>query len=152
TPMSRPPPPMARSILDTIGNTPLLELSRCVGPRGLEGRILAKLETTNPGSSKKDRIALEIVREARADGSLRPGQAVVGMTSGNTGTGLAVVCRALGHPVIAVISRGNTVERVRQMAALGAEVVVVDQAPGSVPGKVSGDDLDLVEEATRREV
>jgi cysteine synthase A len=150
--MSRTPPPLARSILDTIGNTPLLELSRCVGPRGLKGRILAKLETTNPGSSKKDRIALEIVREARADGSLRPGQAVVEMTSGNTGTGLAVVCRALGHPFVAVISRGNTVERVRQMAALGAEVVLVDQAPGSVPGMVSGDDLDLVEEATRREV
>jgi cysteine synthase A len=150
--MSRTPPPLARSILDTIGNTPLLELSRCVGPRGLKGNILAKLETTNPGSSKKDRIALEIVREARADGSLRPGQAVVEMTSGNTGTGLAVVCRALGHPFVAVISRGNTVERVRQMAALGAEVVLVDQAPGSVPGMVSGDDLDLVEAATRREV
>src|SRR5206468_2277403 len=84
-----------------------------VAARGLHGRILAKLESLNPGSSKKDRVALEIVREARADGSLRDGQAVVELTSGNTGTGLAIVCRALGHPFVAVSSRGNSVERVR---------------------------------------
>lgn len=150
--MSHPAPPLARSVVDLIGNTPLLELSRCVGPRGLSGRILAKLETANPGSSKKDRIAREIVLGARADGSLRPGQTVVEMTSGNTGTGLALVCRALGHPFVAVISRGNTVERVRHMRALGAEVVVVDQAPGSRPGMVSGADLDLVEAEAGRVV
>jgi cysteine synthase A len=136
---------MARSILDVIGNTPLLELGRCVGPKGLTGRLLAKLETTNPGASKKDRIALEIIREARADGSLREGQTVVEMTSGNTGTGLAIVCRALGHPFVAVISRGNSVERVAQMRALGAEVEIVEQGPGSIPGRVTGDDLARVE-------
>ena len=87
------PPPLAHSVLDVIGNTPLLELSRCVVPRGLRGRLLAKLETSNPGSSKKDRIALEILREARASGALRPGQTVLEVTSGNTGTGLAIVCR-----------------------------------------------------------
>src|SRR5947199_2825025 len=146
--MSQHPPPLARSILDVIGNTPMLELSRCVAPRGLRGRLLAKLESLNPGSSKKDRIALEIVREARADGSLRPGQTVVEMTSGNTGTGLAIVCRAMGHPFVAVISRGNTVERVRQMRALGAEVEIVEQAPGSMIGQVSGADLALVEART----
>ena len=139
---------LARSILDVIGETPLVELNRAVGVRGLGGRILAKLESFNPGSSKKDRVALEIVREARADGSLREGQTVVELTSGNTGTGLAIVCRALGHPFVAVISRGNSVERVRQMRALGAEVVVVDQAIDSIPGQVSGADLDLVESRT----
>lgn len=144
------PPPLADSVLDVIGNTPLLDLKRCVGRRGLRGRILAKLETVNPGSSMKDRIALEILREARADGRLREGQAVVEVTSGNTGTGLAIVCRALGHPFVAVISRGNSVERVLQMKAFGAEVVVVDQAPGSVPGQVSGDDLTRVEEVAGR--
>src|SRR3954452_3699839 len=142
------PPPLAHSILDVIGNTPLVELRRCVASTGRKGRLLAKLETLNPGASKKDRIALEIVREARAAGTLRPGQTVVELTSGNTGTGLAIVCRALGHPFVALISRGNSVERVRQMHALGAEVVVVDQAPGATPGQVSGDDLALVEART----
>lgn len=135
-----------------IGNTPLVELRRVVARRGLRGRILAKLEHLNPGSSKKDRIALEIIRRARADGRLRPGQAVVEVTSGNTGTGLAIVCAALGHPFVAVMSRGNTIERARQMAAMGAEVVLVDQAEGSLDGQVTGDDMRLVEaEADRVE-
>jgi cysteine synthase A len=141
-------PPLAHSIIDAIGGTPLIELNRAVRAKGLRGRILAKLESANPGSSKKDRVALEIIREARADGSLREGQTVVELTSGNTGTGLAIVCKALGHPFVAVISRGNSVERVRQMRAFGAEVVVVEQAPGSQPGQVSGDDLALVEART----
>ena len=70
----RRPPPLADSILGAIGNTPLVELRQIVCRRGLDGRILAKLEYLNPGSSKKDRVALEIVRRARADGRLRPGQ------------------------------------------------------------------------------
>src|SRR3954452_5311956 len=139
-------PPLAHSILDVIGSTPMVELGRSVSRLGLKGRLLVKLEYLNPGASKKDRIALEIIREARASGNLRPGQTVVELTSGNTGTGLAIVCRALGHPFVALISRGNSVERVRQMTALGAEVIVVDQSPGSIPGQVSGDDLARVEE------
>ena len=111
-------PPLAHSILDVIGHTPLVELTRSVAPRGLRGRLLVKLEYFSPGGSKKDRIALEIIREARASGELQPGQTVVELTSGNTGTGLAIVCRALGHPFVAVISRGNSVERVRQMDGL----------------------------------
>jgi cysteine synthase A len=146
--MASTPPPLAHSILDVIGNTPLVELHRAVARRGLEGRLLAKLETYNPGSSKKDRVALEIIREARSRGELEAGQTVVELTSGNTGTGLAIVCRALGHPFVAVISRGNSIERVRQMTAFGAEVVIVDQAPGSAPGQVSGEDLALVEVRT----
>jgi cysteine synthase A len=75
---------------------------------------------------------------------------VVELTSGNTGAGLAIVCSALGHPFVAVMSRGNTIERARQMAALGAEVVLVDQAPRGVPGQVSGEDMTAVEEQTQR--
>lgn len=90
----RKPPPMAASILEAIGNTPLVELRQVVARRGLEGRVLAKLEYLNPGSSKKDRVALEIVRRAKLDGRLQPGQVVVEVTSGNTGTGLAIVCGA----------------------------------------------------------
>jgi cysteine synthase len=136
------------SALKAIGDTPLVELSRIT--RGLHGRILAKLEYLNPGYSKKDRIALQIIEDAEADGRLRPGQTVVELTSGNTGTGLAIVCGVKGYPFVAVMSKGNSVERARMMAALGAEVVLVDQLPSSVPGQVSGGDLELVERATQR--
>lgn len=144
------PPPLVASVVDAIGNTPLVELHRVRDLLGLDGRILAKLEHLQPGLSKKSRVAREMVVRARADGSLTPGQTVVELTSGNTGTGLAISCRALGHPFVAVMSRGNTVERARMMAALGAEVVLVEQAPGSAVGEVSGADLDLVEQETHR--
>ncbi|MEW4566602.1 cysteine synthase family protein [Tautonia sp. JC769] len=146
----RTPPPLSTSILDTIGQTPLVELSRLANRLDLSGRLLMKLEYFSPGGSKKDRVALEIIRQARGDGTLRDGQTVVELTSGNAGTGLAIVCRNFGHPFVAVMSRGNSIERARMMAALGAEVVLVDQAPGSVPGQVSGADLALVDEATDR--
>jgi cysteine synthase A len=138
------------SVADAIGGTPLVELTRLT--RGLDGRILAKLDFLNPGFSKKDRIARQIIEDAEADGSLRPGQAVVELTSGNTGTGLAIVCAVKGYPFVAIMSRGNSVERARMMSALGAEVVLVDQLPSSVPGQVSGGDLALVEEAAQRVV
>ncbi len=137
------------SIVDVIGCTPMVELHRLVAKLGLNGRMMAKLEYLNPGFSKKDRIALEMIREAKASGQLEEGQPVVELTSGNTGTGLAIVCRAFGHPFIAVMSRGNTVERARMMRGLGAEVVLVNQAAGSIPNQVSGEDLALVEEKTQ---
>lgn len=136
------------SVLGAIGSTPLVELSRIT--RGYEGRILAKLEYLNPGFSKKDRIALQMIEEAEADGSLRPGQTVVELTSGNTGTGLSIVCAVKGYPFVAVMSKGNSTERARMMRALGAEVILVDQLPGSTPGQVSGGDLALVEETAQR--
>ncbi|MBI4537502.1 MAG: cysteine synthase family protein [candidate division NC10 bacterium] len=138
------------SALGAIGETPLVELSRIA--RGLPGRILAKLEFLNPGYSKKDRIALQIIQDAEANGRLAPGQPVVELTSGNTGTGLAIVCGLKGYPFVAVMSRGNSVERARMMRALGAEVVLVDQLPGGMPGQVSGGDLDLVEREAQRVV
>ncbi|MCX5658659.1 MAG: cysteine synthase family protein [Planctomycetota bacterium] len=144
--MPNPPlSPLASSIVDLIGNTPMVELGRSLRSRGLRGRVLVKLEYFSPGLSKKDRIAREMILQAKADGSLRDGQAVVELTSGNTGTGLAIVCAALGHPFMAVMSRGNSMERARMMQAMGAEVVLVDQAPGSTPNQVSGADLDLVD-------
>lgn len=133
----------AKSILDLIGNTPVLELLRLKARLGLDGRLFAKLEHLNPGGSKKDRVALEIVRQAKLDGRLRDGQPVLEVTSGNTGTGLAIVCRALGHPFYAVMSAGNTRERAQMMRALGAEVVLVPQAPTSTPGLVSATDMKL---------
>lgn len=136
------------SVLGAIGNTPLVELSRIT--RGLEGRILAKLEYLNPGFSKKDRIALQMIEEAEAEGILKPGQTVVELTSGNTGTGLSIVCAVKGYPFVAVMSKGNSMERARMMKAFGAEVVLIDQMADSKPGQVSGGDLALVEEAAQR--
>ncbi len=138
------------SIVEAIGHTPAVWLDRMVAARGLEGRVLAKLDYLNPGFSKKDRAALGIIDAAQRDGSLRPGQTVVELTSGNMGTGLAIVCAQRGHPFVAVMSRGNSPERARMMAALGAEVVLVDQAEAGVPGQVSGADLALVEAEARR--
>ncbi|MGO8786154.1 MAG: PLP-dependent cysteine synthase family protein [Terriglobia bacterium] len=135
------------SVREAIGGTPLVELSRIT--QGLDGKILAKLEYLNPGFSKKDRIARQIIEDAERDGSLEPGQPVVELTSGNTGTGLAIVCGLTGHPFIAVMSKGNTQERARMMKALGAQVVLVEQLPGSQPGKVSGGDLEQVERKTQ---
>ena len=139
---------MLSSVIEAIGNTPLVELSRFT--ENLDGRILAKLDYLNPGFSKKDRIAKQMVEDAEKSGALKPGQTVVELTSGNTGTGLAIVCAVKGYPFVAVMSRGNSIERARMMAALGAEVILVDQLPDSEPGKVSGGDLELVEVTAQR--
>ena len=136
------------SVIEAIGDTPMVELSRLTS--SMDGRILAKLEYLNPGFSKKDRIARQMIEDAEAQGELEPGQTVIELTSGNTGTGLAIVCGVRGYPFVAVMSRGNSTERARMMAALGAEVVLVDQLPESVPGQVSGGDLELVERETQR--
>ncbi|HWQ08478.1 MAG TPA: cysteine synthase family protein [Holophaga sp.] len=138
------------SAVEAIGGTPLVELSRFVARAGLSGRILAKLEYLNPGFSKKDRIARQMIEDAEAEGLLKPGQTIVELTSGNTGTGLAIVCGVKGYRFVAVMSKGNSIERARMMAALGAEVVLVDQAPGSKVGEVSGEDLARVEEVARQ--
>lgn len=128
-----------------IGHTPLIQLNRICA--GLEGTVLAKCEFMNPGGSKKDRIAKEMIDTAESSGLLKPGQTVVEVTSGNTGCGLAIVCAVRGYPFVAVMSVANSLERVRMMRILGSEVVLIDQAPDSPPGKVSPKDLELVEQA-----
>lgn len=134
------------SILGAIGNTPLVALDRIA--RGKPGRILLKIEFFNPGFSIKDRIALKIVEDAERSGKLRPGGTVIELTSGNTGTGLAVVCAVKGYRMIAVMSEGNSIERRRMLAALGARVELVPQASGARSGQVSKEDLDLVDRRT----
>jgi cysteine synthase A len=136
------------SAVEAIGETPMVELSRLT--RGVDGRLLAKLDFLNPGFSKKDRVARQMIEDAEASGELHPHQPVVELTSGNTGTGLAIVCAIHGYPFVAVMSRGNSTERARMIAALGGEVVLVDQSQNGRKGQVTGEDLELVEEATRR--
>lgn len=135
-------------VYEAIGQTPIVRLSRMT--RELEGEIFAKLEYLNPGFSKKDRAARAIIEEAEASGLLSPGQTVIELTSGNMGTGLAIVCAAKGYPFVAVMSKGNSMERARMMKMLGAEVILVDQAPGSKEGQVSGEDLRLVDKVTEQ--
>jgi cysteine synthase A len=139
---------IGHSVLDAIGNTPLVRLDRLWNGKG---QILAKLDYLNPGGSKKDRIALQIIDEAEARGDLSPGQTVVELTSGNTGTGLAIVCAVKGYPFVAVMSRGNSAERAQMMRALGAEVVLVDQTGEAHTGHVTGEDLSVVEAVAQHE-
>ena len=136
----------ASSVLDLIGHTPIMELASIQRTKGLNGRLVAKLEHLNPGGSMKDRVALAIIRSAIRSGELKANQPVLEVTSGNTGIGLAIVCRAMGHPFYAVMSRGNSQERAQIMRAFGAEVILVDQAPGGEPGRVTGQDMALVKE------
>ncbi|MGP3691348.1 pyridoxal-phosphate dependent enzyme [Streptomyces sp. IBSNAI002] len=98
------------SAVEAIGATPVVRLDRIT--RDLDGTILAKLDYLNPGGSKKDRVAKGIIEEAERAGELKPGQPVVELTSGNTGTGLAIVCGVKGYPFIAVMSKGNSREGV----------------------------------------
>src|SRR5688500_9715295 len=134
------------SALGAIGATPLVALDRLT--EGLPGRVAVKLEFYGPGASVKDRAALAVVEAAERSGELKPGGTVVELTSGNMGTGLAVVCAVKGYRMIAVMSAGNSVERRRMLEALGAEVELVPQAGAPRPGQVSKEDLDLVEERT----
>lgn len=138
------------SVLEAIGETPMVELSRLF--HEAQGRVLAKLENLNPGGSKKDRIALQMLRDSRRDRSLAPHQTVVAMTSGNTGTGLALACSVLRHPFIAVMSRGNTPERAAMMRAFGAEVILVDQVAGGRAGQVTGADIERCSEVVAQVV
>ncbi|WP_404424054.1 PLP-dependent cysteine synthase family protein [Nibricoccus sp. IMCC34717] len=131
------------SVLEAIGQTPVVELSRIA--RGYKGRIVAKLDYLNPAGSKKDLIARHIIETAERSGALKPGQTIVEVTSGNTGNGVAMVCAVKGYPFVAVMSKGNSVERAAMTRAMGGEVILVDQAPGHGPGSVTGDDLGLVE-------
>ena len=124
--------PIADSVLDAIGDTPLIRLRRASEATGCE--ILAKAEFMNPGGSIKDRAALEIVREARAAGQLPPGGRIVEGTAGNTGIGLALVGAALGHPVTVVIPRTQAQEKKDALRLYGAELVEVDAVPYADPG------------------
>src|SRR6476646_7057270 len=114
------------SILDAIGGTPLVRLSRLGA--GLTPQIVAKVESMNPGGSIKDRIAVALIEAAERDGKLKPGGTIVEPTSGNTGTGLAIAARLKGYRVIAVMPDKMSKEKIDLLRAYGAEVVVAPTA------------------------
>ena len=118
-------------VLDLIGNTPLIRLDGPSRETGCE--IFGKAEFLNPGGSVKDRAALNIVREAEADGTLKPGGTIVEGTAGNTGIGLALVGGALGYDVIIVMPRTQSEEKKQVIRSHGARLIEVDAAPFSSP-------------------
>jgi len=110
------------NILETIGNTPIVRLNRMT--EDIKATILAKVETTNPGNSVKDRMALQMIEDAEADGRLKPGGTIIEGTSGNTGMGLALVAIIRGYRLICVLSDKQSKEKMDILRAVGAEVHV----------------------------
>jgi cysteine synthase A len=116
------------SILDAIGNTPLIRVRRCAPPNGAE--LWLKLEYCNPTGSMKDRMALAMIEGAERDGLISPGDTIVEYTGGSTGPGLALVCGAKGYRALIVIADCYTEERLQLMRALGAELEVISSVEG----------------------
>ena len=119
------------NILETIGNTPLVKLN--VVCKDIDALVLAKIETTNPGNSVKDRMALQMIEDAEADGRLKPGGTLIEGTSGNTGMGLALACIIKGYKLVCVLSDKQSKEKMDILRAVGAEVHVC-------PTNVAADD------------
>ena len=109
------------NILETIGNTPVVRINR-LAPAGID--LYVKVESFNPMSSVKDRMALSVIEQAERDGSLKPGQTVIEATSGNTGIGLAMVCATKGYPLVLTMAESFSIERRKVLRFLGAKVVL----------------------------
>ncbi|HSE37870.1 MAG TPA: pyridoxal-phosphate dependent enzyme [Blastocatellia bacterium] len=116
----------SENILGLIGNTPLVRLNKLT--KGIDAFVLAKMESLNPGGSVKDRIGISMIDAAERDGRLKKGGTVVEATSGNTGIGVALVCAVRGYKAVFVMTDKCSVEKVRYLKALGADVVVVPVA------------------------
>lgn len=140
---------VANSVLDLIGNTPLIRLKDASEMTGCE--ILGKAEFLNPGQSVKDRAALSIIRHAEKSGALKPGGVVVEGTAGNTGIGLAMVCSALGYRCKIVMPRTQSQEKKDSVKLLGAELIEVDAAPYSNPNNYIHTSQRLAEELNKTE-
>src|SRR3954468_268837 len=125
------------SVLDAIGNTPLVRLRSLAPTNGVD--VWGKLEHLNPSGSMKDRIALAMIQGAERDGLLEPGSTVVEYTGGSTGPALALVCRAKGYRALIVISDCFSDERIQLMRALGADVDVIPA--GEAKGHVTSEDI-----------
>jgi cysteine synthase len=121
---------MTNSILELIGNTPLVRLTKTISVEGLCANLLVKLESFNPGGSAKDRIALNMIEDAEGKGLLKAGATIIEPTSGNTGVGLALVCAVKGYHLILTMPETMSIERRRLVAAYGAEVVLTPGTEG----------------------
>ena len=118
------------SVLETIGNTPLVRIGRLAQEAGCQAEVLAKLEFFNPIASVKDRIAVAMIEAMEADGTIGPGSVIVEPTSGNTGIGLAFACAAKGYRCILTMPDSFSIERRKLMKFLGAELVLTPRENG----------------------
>lgn len=134
----------ARTLLDLVGRTPVLRLQAF---ESTHLRIYAKLEGWNPTGSIKDRAALALIDAAERQGRLRPGMTVVEATSGNTGIGLAMVCRLRGYSLIVVMSRKASRERVAMLRSYGVQLVLTSRLGGADEARQAADDLAASEPA-----
>ncbi len=118
------------SVLNTIGNTPLIRADRFAAQNGLQSSLLFKAEGRNPGGSAKDRIALAMIRDAEQSGRLKPGGTIIEATSGNTGIGLGLAASVLGYRLVLTMPETMSVERRKILRAFGAELVLTEGARG----------------------
>ena len=118
----------AKSILETLGRTPAVEISKKMNPTA--AKVFAKVESFNPGGSAKDRVAAAMIAAAERDGKLAPGGTIIEPTSGNTGVGLALVSAVKGYHMVLVMPDNMSAERIRLAKAYGAEVVLTPGAEG----------------------
>jgi cysteine synthase A len=130
-----------KSVIELIGDTPLLELIQIEKEIGLNATLLAKLESFNPAGSVKDRIANVMLDDAEKIGLLKPGAVVIEPTSGNTGIGLAAICAARGYQLILVMPETMSIERRKLVKAYGAELVLTDGAKGMKGAIAKADEL-----------
>lgn len=121
---------IASNILELVGKTPLLELTRYSKSRGCKARVIGKVEYFNPAGSIKDRVALNMVLQAENDGILKPGATIIEPTSGNTGVGLAMVCAVKGYNLILTMPETMSVERQKLLKAYGARIELTSGAEG----------------------
>src|ERR1700735_4728350 len=124
--LPRLPPRLVDSVLELVGDTPLVAIGPVGGPEP-RAAVWAKMEQANPGGSVKDRICLAMIEEAERTGKLKPGGVVVEPTSGNTGIGLALVCAVRGYRCILAMPESMSLERRQLLEAYGAEVVLTPE-------------------------
>lgn len=123
---------IAESLIELVGNTPMLRLNKFSKAKGLTSPIIAKIEYFNPGGSVKDRIALSMIEDAEAKGLIKPGATIIEPTSGNTGVGLALVSAVKGYHLILTMPETMSVERRNLVKAYGAEVHITSGREGMV--------------------
>jgi len=139
---------VASDILESIGNTPMVQLRNVVPPGS--ARVLAKLEWANPTGSMKDRMAKAAVEAAEASGRLRPGGTVVEYTGGSTGISLALVCAAKGYHLRLVTSDAFSEEKIRAMQAFGAQITLIPSDNKEITGELINDMIDAARRISRR--
>jgi len=139
---------IASNVLESIGNTPLVQLRKVVPPGS--ARVLVKLEWANPTGSMKDRMAKAVIEAAETGGRLQPGGTVVEYTGGSTGSSLALVCAAKGYPLEIVTSDAFSEEKIRTMRAFGAHLTIIQSENGEITAKLIKDMIEAARQISQR--